>query len=196
MNTPTERTVTNNILTSTADPAIKIQVDRKFTYLGRLEFILYGVASVELFAFVADSDYEAWRFLNIQFEQYLDTNTHTYNYPPTNLVSLGAHTYVHDTFIGPTSDDLANPESDSAKLLNYIKDSGYTLPEEVITTRFVRLLDSTNRSEILISYNENLTNLGLTAAETSDDYRPKPQYAHLAALQSENARKSFTVLEG
>lgn len=191
-----ERTVTNNLLTSPASPGIKIQVAKEFNYVGRLEFILYGVASVELFAFVAASDWEAWRFLNIQFEHYLDTNTHTYTYPPTNLVPLGAYEYIHDTFIGPTSDDMENPESDSARLLQLLIDQGYTLPEEVITTRFVRLLDDSHRSEILFSYNENLPNLGYRAADISDDYRPKPEYSKLANSQRRRAETAFTILEG
>jgi hypothetical protein len=195
MNTQPERTVTDNVLVSTT-PVIKIKVADDFIYLGKLDFILYGVATVELFVFVSAQERKADRFLIFQFERYLDTNTHTYTYPPTRVFSIGEHEYVHDTFTGPISDEMANPESDSAITLNYILEQGYTLPEEVITSRFVRLLDATRRSEILFSHNESLANLGYNAADISDDYRLKPEHNHISDVQGQRALSTFTVIEG
>ncbi len=190
-----ERSVENNLLVSSAMPAIKVKIAGEFNLLGRLDFILYGVAGVELFVFVAASDHAANRFLIVQFERYLDTNSHTYSYPVTHLVTIGSKQYVHDTFVVPTSDDLSNPESDGARTLKFIREQGYTLSQEVVTSRFVHLLDESRRSELLFSYNENLGNLGYKAADIAEDFRPRPEYSSLADDQLHKALRAFEVIE-
>jgi hypothetical protein len=76
-----EREVSGNRLISKADPAITIQVPRSAAYLGAERWDLYDVADCELHLFVeAYPDKTVKAMYWIQFEAYLPTNEHTYDY--------------------------------------------------------------------------------------------------------------------
>ncbi len=76
MNT-VRRDVDGNTLSSTAMPPIRIKVDDAFQYAGALHFILYDVAHVDVFLFVAAEQRHIHRLLIVQFEGYLDDNDYT-----------------------------------------------------------------------------------------------------------------------
>src|SRR5688572_5344805 len=76
-----EREVKRNRLISKSDPAITIQVPRSAVYLGAERWNLYDVADCELHLFVeAYPDKTVKAMYWIQFEAYLPTNEHTYDY--------------------------------------------------------------------------------------------------------------------
>jgi len=192
-----KRTIRDNIITSPAQPAIKLHIADSFTYVGRLKFIIKQVAEAEVFIFVsADSDKKIDRILIVQFEGWLDDNAYTYNYPVRHTVILGEHEYVHDTFVYPSALDDAEPESDSAQTRNFIAQQGYTLPTEVISCRFIRALDTTRRTEILFSYAEDLSAYGFHVRDISHEYRPTPDYSYLEGEMLERALQAFTIIEG
>ena len=63
------RTVKGQVLTSTDMPAVKIEFDKAFKYIGRQSFLLYEVANAEQHFFVdADKDGRMKRFYWVQFE--------------------------------------------------------------------------------------------------------------------------------
>jgi len=191
-----ERLFENNVLTSSALPRIKLKIADDLHYLGRVKFMLYGVADVDLFIFVsASTGKQMDRIFLVQFEGYLDTNAHTYTYPATHTVTLNGHDYIHDTFVNPSAAEFENPESDSAQTMNYILEHGYTLPADFISARLVRLLDN-SRKEILFSFVEDLANFGHTAADISHDSRLLRAYSTLENQVLEHALAAFEVIEG
>src|SRR6266487_684841 len=94
-----ERDVVGNVLISTYLPPVRIQVDPAFHYLGKLQFILYDVAHVEVFVFVVADHQHATRVLVIDFEGYLEDNTYTYEYPTTATLNLGGQEYLADAWL-------------------------------------------------------------------------------------------------
>src|SRR5574341_224044 len=75
------RTVKGQILTSTETPAVKLEFDKAFKYVGGHDFILYEVARAEQHFFVdADKEGRIKRVYWVQFEGYLPSNTHSYRY--------------------------------------------------------------------------------------------------------------------
>lgn len=195
MSARVKRKVDDNILTSEDQPAIKVKVSDDFVYLGRLEFVLYSVAEVELFVFVnADAQHRVSGMFIAQFEGYLDSNAHVYNYPAAKLVKLHSHEFILDTFVYTIAQDMENPESDSARTLNFVLENGYILPREAISSRFVRLLEG-RRRELLFSHMADLGYLGVRATEISKDFQLLPEYAGLAEVQLENALAAFEIIE-
>jgi hypothetical protein len=191
-----ERNVESNILTSTAQPVIKLRIADDLRFLGRVKFLLYGVADVDLFVFVsAPTGKQVDRIFLVQFEGYLDTNTHTYTYSAAHTVALNGHEYIHDTFAYPSAAMFRNPESDSAQTMNFILEHGYTLPTDFISARFVRLLDN-DRKEILFSFVEDLSNFGHTSAEIAHDSRLLPAFSTVENQVLEHALRAFEVIEG
>ncbi len=89
------RRVEGQILTSTALPAVRLQFDDKFKYVGNQSFILYDNARVEQHFFVdADGQGRIRRLYWVQFEGYLPNNTETYNYKVTKTVNLGGLDFI------------------------------------------------------------------------------------------------------
>src|SRR5438128_2631003 len=87
---PITRTVSGQVLKSKDTPAMRLEFDKAFKYVGAQSFVLYDVANAEQHFFVdADKDGRIKRFYWIQFEGYLPANTHTYNYKSTKTVNLG-----------------------------------------------------------------------------------------------------------
>jgi hypothetical protein len=189
------REVENNLITSSVNPAIKVRVGNSFTYLGRLQFELYSVAEVEVFVFVdADESKRLTRMFIAQFEGYLESNDHVYDYPLTHTVKLGTHDYVHDTFVYSVQKALARAGSDSSRTLGFIRESGYGLPAEAFSSRFVHLLVG-RRREMLFSYMEDLAPLGYSLAEISEDNRLKSGYEALADGLLERALAAFEIVQ-
>ena len=81
------RTVKDRVLTSTQLPAVKIEFAEPFKYAGGHSFVLYEVANAEQHFFVdADKDGRVKRMYWVQFEGYLPSNTHSYDYKSPNTV--------------------------------------------------------------------------------------------------------------
>src|ERR1043166_7916989 len=79
-NPPVSRTVSGQVLTSKATPAVQLEFDKAFKYAGSQSFVLYDVANAEQHFFVdADKDGHIKRLYWVQFEGYFPDNTHTYD---------------------------------------------------------------------------------------------------------------------
>src|SRR5215212_3901674 len=118
------RTVENNLLVSTDLPAIKIKVSDRLEYVGRLQFVLYEVAEAEIFVFAeADTQKRLKRWLVVQFEGYLDSNSHTYNYRMPTRIPAGSHEYMVDDFAAnlPLMRAEERADSDGARVAGLLR---------------------------------------------------------------------------
>ena len=152
------RKVKGQVLTSTHLPSISIKFDDKLKYIGSQTFVLYERAQVEQFFFVdADSDQRIKRMYFVQFEGYLPGIDATYNYPATETVTLGGHTYIVNAESVPNVSSVLkqNPQSDAARAVSFLVSKGYRMSEAIRFQRFVRLVDDAKRNEILLIYVED-----------------------------------------
>ncbi|MEP7294075.1 MAG: hypothetical protein ABI835_19970 [Chloroflexota bacterium] len=199
-----ERGVRDNLIYSTDAPRIQIQVADTFRYVGNLNFILKGVAWVDIYYFAeADAAVEnaagahLRRTFHVQFEGYLPDNTHSYRYSSTELVRLGDHDYQFDAaFWSPTVHVPANPNSDFAAGHRLLQAQGYDADgmRDTMRERYVRVLDDACRNEILLIYNENLAPYGVTADDLEGE--AADQWERLRAEMHKRARSAFRVTEG
>src|SRR5688572_659790 len=99
-----EREVKRNRLISKSDPAITIQVPRSALYLGAERWDLYDVADCELHLFVeAYPDKTVKTMYWIQFEAYLPTNEHTYDYSKDEPLTFAGRPFRKNSSFGPTN---------------------------------------------------------------------------------------------
>ncbi|SRR2546423_6421539 len=189
------RHVSGNVVTSAALPSIKIKVSKKYKYVGGQSFILYNVARAEQHYFTeADSRHRIKRLLLFQFEGYLPTNNHTYNYPLTKTVSIGGQQFLTDTSFGNVAAfRQQRSDSDAARGANFLESKGYVLPNDVAFQRFVRMVDESNRSEFLIVFYEDLREFGVNAGEAAGENNAAWRDGVTRKL-SEHALKSFEIL--
>jgi hypothetical protein len=193
------RTVENNLLVSADMPTITIKVGDSLDFVGRSKFILYDIAEAEIFVFAeAGEGRRLKRRLVVQFEGFLDSNTHTYNYRMPMRMTLGSHEYMVDDFAANLRrlKEEEPADSDGARVDDLLQQAGYTMPDDAIWTRFVRVIGEDRRRELLIIYMEDLKDLGLTSAGMPQDEPLSQEYAPLTNGVHERALRAFTVVEG
>src|SRR4030095_14877369 len=125
------RTVKGQVLTSTETPAVKIEFDNAFKYVGGHDFILYDVARAEQHFFVdADKEGRIKRMYWVQFEGYLPSNTHTYRYEVNKTANIGGLEFIADAHARNIKRNPGRPDSDSARGRAFLESKGYRMARD------------------------------------------------------------------
>ena len=172
------RTVKDRTLTSTQMPAVRLEFSQPFKYAGGHSFILYEVADAEQHFFVdADKDGRIKRFYWVQFEAYLPSNKHTYDYKSPKTINIGGLDFFADAFARNIKANPGRPDSDGSRARTFLTSKGYRLgSDEVLSQRLVHLVDQTKRSELMIIYLEDLSLMNLTAADLAKGGKAADQW--------------------
>jgi hypothetical protein len=158
------RTVAGQVLTSKEMPAVQLEFDRAFKYAGSQSFVLYDVANAEQHFFVdADEDGRVKRLYWIQFEGYLPDNTYSYDYKSSRIATIGGLEFFADIYARSLKGNLGRPDSDGNRARAFLESKGFKTGTEVVTQRFVHLVDEAKRNELMIIYLEDLSGTGFTA---------------------------------
>lgn len=189
------RNVQNNLLISEGLPAVRIQVDPQFIYVGTTSFILYEIAHVEQHHFVvADTGKRVERLLWFQFEGYLDNNERTYRYPPMETMTLNGLTFLHDGDVLNIDDDYRErPTSDSAHVVDFLKGQDYTLEGDTMFRRMV-WLDADLRNELMIIYSEALGPTGYRLTDLTEGGPAFAEWSSLSRALQERSLASFRII--
>lgn len=168
-NPPITRSVKGQVLTSAATPAVKLEFDKAFKYVGSQSFVLYDVANAEQHFFVdADELGRIKRFYWVQFEGYLPNNTHSYDYKSTKIVTAGGFDFFADAFPRNVKGNPGRADSDANRARDFLTSKGYRMAsDDLLSQRLVHLVDEAKRNELMIIYIEDLSGMGLTAADLS-----------------------------
>jgi hypothetical protein len=152
-----EREVRGPTIVSDTLPAVDITVSNEFRYVGSQAITIYGTAVAEQHLFVAGPPGRVERLYWVQFEHYLPTNNHTYNYRPERTTDIGGLKFIYD--VGSISDYAGaprDPRSDGAAVIALLAKQNLTLPRKVVRVRMVHLPSADRRSELMIIYGEAL----------------------------------------
>jgi hypothetical protein len=190
-----QRTGQNTILRSEKLPAVDIQIDPAFRYVGATSFILYDLARVEQHHFVvADAERHIERLLWFQFEGYLDNNDHHYRYPPMETMTIGGLNFLHDSDVLNIDEDYRErPTSDSAHVVDFMQEKGYSLIGETMFKRLV-WLDANLRNELMIIYSEDLRSTGVRPFDLSKEGPAAAEWEGISRALHERALSSFKIL--
>lgn len=190
-----QRRVKNNYLISDDLPKLRLKVDKNFQYVGHLLFDLKDIARVERFVFADADGKRIKRLFIVQFEGFLDNNTHTYRYRVTNPVTLGGEVYNQNCWFFDNAKSIKeNPGAESDKTTALLKEKGYKVEDELLMSRFVRVVDEAKRHEVIIYYLENAKDNNFSlAADYVEDGTPTEKQAALEKALTGRSLKSFTV---
>jgi hypothetical protein len=190
------RTVENNVITSTANPAIEIKVSNELKYLGSFPFTLGGgVAAGERHVWAkADKNQRVTKLFILQFEGYVPGSAYSYNYKPRNVTQLGANDYNANGFLyDDTQYHKEHPGNEAEMTRKFLEARGYSLDTEQLLYRFYRSLPEDHRNEFLIFYIEPLKELGITMKDTTEEQDSEREKQIIAAGR-ERALQAFTVI--
>jgi len=169
---PVQREVHENTIRSLALPHAELHFAADYQYVGGQRFTLYGVADAEQHLFVRKgSKNTVERFYWVQFEHYLPSNSHTYNYPEARTTEIGGLHFIYDT---EAYNDYAglnhDPASDGGRARALLAKHGLTFPQRAVRIRMFYLPGNDRRRELMIIYGEALPEG--TQVPTSDDGAP------------------------
>jgi hypothetical protein len=194
--TPQIRTVKERTLTSTQLPAVQLEFSKPFKYVGGHSFILYEVANAEQHFFVdADKDGRIKRMYWVQFEGYLPSNTHVYDYEPTKVVNIGGLAFIADAYARNIKANPGRPDSDSSRARAFLASKGYRLgSDDVMSQRLVHLVDEAKRNELMIIYLEDLSPMNLTAADLAKGGKAEGQWPEISKGLLDRATRKMKLL--
>ena len=194
-NPPITRTVAGQVLTSKDTPAVRLEFDKAFKYVGAQSFVLYGVANAEQHFFVdADKDGRMKRFFWVQFEGYLPTNTNSYNYKSPKIVNAGGFDFFADVYPRSLKGDLGRPDSDGNRARAFLSAKGLKMiGTEFISQRLVHMVDQAKRNELMIIYIEDLSDTGLTAADLIEGGSARARWPEISQGLLDRALKNMKV---
>ena len=189
------RSVKGQTLTSTEMPAVRLKFDKAFKYVGGHDFILYDVARAEQHFFVdADKEGRVKRMYWVQFEGYLPSNSHTYKYKANKTVNIGGLNFIADANARNIKANPGRPDSDGSRARGFLESKGYRLAsDDVMLQRLVYLVDAEKRNELMIISLEDLSPLGLTAADFAEGGSAAARWNEISAGLLERATKSLTI---
>jgi hypothetical protein len=188
------RKIDGQTLSSSNVPKATLKFDKAFKYVGTQSFVLYDVANAEQHFFVdADKDKRVKRLYWIQFEGYLPSNTHTYKYQSNKVVKIGHLDFFADAYARNTKATPSRAGSDGTRAQEFLRSKGFTIGDEVIFQRLVHMTDKTNRNELMIIYLEDLSTLGMTAAELAPGGAKAASWQKVSDALLERAIKSLKV---
>lgn len=190
------RSVKGQVLISTEIPTLRLKFDKAFKYVGGQNFILYDVARAEQHFFVdADKQGRIKRLYWVQFEGYLPSNTHSYNYKVNKTIDLAGLDFIADAYAGNIKANPGRPDSDANRARAFLESKGYRMgSDEVMSQRLVHLIDKEKRNELMIVYIEDLGGMGLTAADVASGGRAAQRWGEISKGLLERAVKGIKIL--
>ena len=191
-----ERTVHGNTVVSSRDPNVRIELPESATYLGADRWLLKAYSDdIELYAFVdADADRHVKRVYWLQFEAYLPSHPELkHSYDSVRHITLAGMDFYVDTWATRT-DSNERSDSDGAHLKALLRSAGYTLPNSMMSVRFVHLMDH-SRKELMFIYGEDAAATGFSAAELGKGGSAHLQWLGLEPGLIRRAQLSITFID-
>lgn len=188
------RPVKGRTLTSIELPAVRIKFGKEFEYAGGHRFVLYNVATAEQHFFIdAGKDGLIRRMYWVQFEGYLPNNTNSYTYKGNKTVNIGGLDFIADTYARNIRANPGRPDSDGALARNFLAQRGYRLAsDETLSQRFLHYIGEDKRNELMIIYLEDMSPLGVTAADLADGGKDAGKRAGIFDAMLARAQKGLT----
>lgn len=190
------RTAKGDTLSSPELPKLKIKFAKPFRYVGGHSFVLYDVARAEQHFFVdSDKGGNVSRFYWVQYEGYLPSNAHAYNYKSPKTVNIGGLDFFADAAARKVDPKQGRPDSDGNRAREFLLSKGFKIPtDEVMTQRLVNMVTPDNRNELMIIYLEVLTPTGFTAADLNKDGKAEAKWSEISAGLLERAQKNMQII--
>ena len=191
----TLREVKDRVIKSHNTPSVEIEFGKDFKYIGGQRFVLYEVANAEQHFFAdADKDGRVKRLYWVQFEGYLPSNTHVYDYKVTKSVNIGGLDFIADAWARNIKANPGRVDGDGARARSFLKSKGFTLgSDEVMSQRLVHLIGDPKRDELMIIYLEDMSGHGLTAADVNKGGKSETQWPAISDALLARAQKGMKI---
>lgn len=190
------RQVQGQTLVSNELPHADLTFGKEFHYVGGQKVNLYGNADAEQHIFVVSRDRVVERFYWVQFEHFLPTNKHTYDYHPDRTTDIGGLRFIYDVKSWPdyAANQVEDPGSDGAAIARLLDEHNLVFPKRVVRVRMFHLPTPNRRTELMIIYGEALPDNSAVPVRDGGVQLDKesPDSAHLFL---EDARRDLSIVK-
>jgi hypothetical protein len=187
------RTVRRNVVTSAAQPAIRIRVAPEFRYVGRVPFRIRDVAAGDRYVFVDADGHRVKRMFVLQFEGFLPGIDQIYRYDVSSARTIGGHKWRHNLWWYSDRAQRAQDRGPEARAMHdWLASGGWIVDDELLMSRFLTIGDETRKHELILFYFENARDHGLSVAELDAD---ESRIGAVAKGLEERSLAAFRVLE-
>ncbi len=191
-----QRAVKNNTIISPALPNIRIRVNKAFTYAGKVDFKIRDVAQGERYIFIETQDKRITRLFIAQFEGFLPSNVLTYNYSFQNGIDLAGHRFKQNTFAFSNEEARSeNPSGEAALTAAFLREKGFVLDDELMTSRLVNVPDQERRHELILFYVENVSSTGRRLQEFYNGDEETNVWKNVSKALTARAFKNFEIIK-
>ncbi len=189
------RRVEKGTLSSSELPRITVTVDKAFTYVGRFDFILKGIAKGERFIFVdAGRGKTVNRLFIAQFEGFLPDQPHTYNYSFANAELMAGYKFRQNTYAYSNAEAArSNPDAEAALTSKFLRERGFKLEDELMMSRFLTVPDAERKNELILFYLENVSTTGKTISDFYSGDEETAVWRGISVGLTARSRKAFQV---
>lgn len=205
-----ERGIVDGVFVSESTPELQIRIDDRFRYLGRDRFVVKGIAHADRHHWVAARDGVVQAMIVLQFEGFLEGVDEQYRYriPPgdnvagsnyrfsTEAVVLGGAEYIHNTWAYDNAENARkNPGAEADRTRRFLTERGYRMDDEVIMSRWVRVVGEERRDELIVFYIEPLAIHGHRVEQFPDGGPVSDVFDRLSERVTRRARESFDIFD-
>ena len=192
----TIRTAKGDTLSSPELPKLKLKFRNPFKYVGGHTFILYNVARAEQHFYVdADKDGNVSRLYWVQYEGYLPSNTHAYDYKSPKTVNISGLDFFADAAARKVDPKQGRPDSDGSNAREFLLSKGFKIAtDEVMTQRLVNMVTPDNRNELMIIYLEVLTPTGYTSTDLNKGGKAESKWPEISAGLLNRAQNGMRII--
>lgn len=186
--------VENNTFISPNNPKIRVKVDKRLDYIGKVPFTIDNLAAGTRYIFVrATHDKHIQQMFIIQQEGFLPSSDDTYKYGITNPAGLGSFEYQHSVILYDNAATIREePGKEADVTQRFLAAHGYFLEPELVMSRFARPADPQRRHEIIFFCFESLSAYGHSRADFSAG-PDSPNKLDIKKKVDEKCRGAFRV---
>jgi hypothetical protein len=189
--------VKGNILSSDRFPAIRVQVDKAFRYVGKFSFTIKDIARGERYVFVDSKDHDIKRLFIFQFEEIVPESQGTYHYSFINALEMNGYRFRQGTYAHSNQEiKRSNPDDEGALTTDFLEKKGYILEDEYMMSRFVTVPDVERKHEFILFYIENISPTGHQMNEFyQGEEEETPIWREISKELTERSLENFSILK-
>jgi hypothetical protein len=189
------RRVDGNILVSSVSPAVRIQINKEFHYVGRFPFRIQDMAAGYRYVFIDGDHNHVRRLFIIQFEGILPESTEIYRYSFDNAILMEGIPFRHNTFAFSVRQNIReNPHAEVAVTKDFLDRKDYKITDEWMVSRFLTLGDESRKNEMILFYMEPVASSGYHLSHFYQDDSPTEIWERISKDLETRSRNAFQIL--
>lgn len=148
------RTIDGQVVTSSALPPVRIEIDPAFRYIGRMPFTIRNVAGGERIVFADAQGKTIRRMVVLQFEGFLPGVDEIYRYDFSRAREIGGLRWRDNAWVYCTAAQIAAGGNEGTQMHRWLAEQGHQTPDVQLMYRFLTLGDERRKDELIIFYLE------------------------------------------